>query len=252
MTSKELLEFIVGNNGAFGPMKLRGVYAVPVFFGLLSLGLGYWLGVEACPCDRCPFFFAIFVGLLGGIGMLQLRTIFIPYILVCLQVNAAIQPRIGLWNQHDPALVEMQRLSFSLTFKVTVSNAFIIAGMFSTRIPWTLPVFNTIGAIAFIGVILLLPILPVAYHLAAKKRALLSEVASALEDQHRRVLMKLRTGEDNSAEMEQLERTSHYHKTVLAVNIYPEPLKIIYTGSISTLVAVAPLALAYAFPQFSL
>ena len=49
----------------------------------------------------------------------------------------AAQGRVSLWNTHDPALAELQRLSVAFGWRVAVTNAAFVTAYFVLQgCPW--------------------------------------------------------------------------------------------------------------------
>jgi hypothetical protein len=157
-----------------------------------------------------------------------LRTFYIPYQLLCIQVGGALKPAghdaddnveaeplvlsggqsklasvdedspegnpeewdggVGLWNRSDPRLIAVQSLSMYLVLVVAITFALVIIGIFLVGIPIYVSAMGALGCIFLIITLLLAPILPVVTTLIDAKTKLTSRTSRLIEEQQLRVL----------------------------------------------------------------
>ena len=273
----EWVNVLTGKQEKFRAWNIRGYVLLPV--GLFFVMLAYFLNIyiiteeEECPAASfgCGPDDTIVFGTPGLISfsvrysfgwfmvLHAIMSAVYPFVLVCLIVGPSAKSRIGLWNQFDVSLDEVQTLSmhFSLYLSVVTFLLLLTSFFFNKYFNMTLSrlvlyVFILTGALV---AVLFLPIVPVIFALKDIKGRVINDVSALEERANKNFLDLLRIGTEerlNPGEVERAEaelgRIAKYRSQVQDANVVPSSIEVIRTICSSLFVGVVvPIAMSRAF-----
>jgi hypothetical protein len=168
-----------------GTLPLMAGYAI--VYSVLAYFLGvHWLGLGEQGLATC---FALVWCLFGVVQGYLIRTIDVPFQLVCMQAGEALKERIGLWDRSDPTLVAMLKLSNYCAVAGGLYQAVQVVGLFLLRLPLWVPVIGICFAAFASGLKQISPHLPVIAMLAKQKKQLLAKTSKMIQEQHEVLLV---------------------------------------------------------------
>jgi uncharacterized membrane protein YiaA len=246
LTPDMLVDFLTGRTRPFLWWQLRGVGPVSVFTGGLFAAVGYYAARSLDESDFVPWLMLECMFAMTGFAFgMEIRSIYVPYHLVCIQVGGALKERIGLHNRSDPALQALQSLSFSISVPLSFAVTLLAVGIFLIGMPIGIVVFFIVAAsVTFMG-ILFAPIRSTVRALAEQKQLLLAETSVLVDAQHEIVLTKFKLRGDHQSELVRLKDLVEYHNTTAAISIIPSGLRLLQTATVSVLVMAGPPVVAW-------
>jgi hypothetical protein len=182
-----------------------------------------------------------------------MRTIFLPFALVALQIGYTSKARIGLWNRDDVPLSELQRLSMHGAIWCSVISLFSLIISYTYRhiinMSLLMIFLNGILLLALTLSIIFLPIVPVISVLRQKKEKLLISVFTQIETSNQNYLNLVISGDREGAAKEKanLDQLNLYSDHVSNLKTIPSAVEVINTTLFSAAMTVLPAFLVFVF-----
>jgi hypothetical protein len=270
-SEKEWVNVLMGRQERFRPWNIRGHVLFPMctflgfFFGLLYQGYYQKYGdIEDKTCvsgysfcgpdnvyvlsNVSVFMIALRYSVSWSFVTYAIMTGAYPLILVSLIVGPSAKSRIGLWNQGDVSLGEVQRISMHAS--LYMSGAAFVLILYTFYYAGTGPTARIIYILLLLGIILavlFVPIVPAILALRNIKEKDLADI-SALEERANKNYfdllrdgvkgrLKMKPGEVERAEAE-LARIVKYRLQVQNASVVPSSLELIKTYMSSVFVGV--------------
>lgn len=184
MTADTMADYVLGRD-RYNMCWPRGPVFYPFIFAVLGSVAKYVyesiypvLNQEAILAATLFYFVAL------GASFFVVRSVWVPYFLICKQVGNATKDRIGLWDKSEVSLAEMQKLSVHATITATIFAACSLAQQAICGIGIGFLMFYAVALSSVIGMTLVAPVLPVVNVLKAKKNNLLLGIATMIEHQN--------------------------------------------------------------------
>ena len=265
-SQKEWTDTLLGRHDKFRAWNIRGHVVLPgglaaVFFiGLLYNNFfvyteGGCVGSSCGPDNTVAYgpagkvFHAMRVSANIYLASYAMMTAFYPFMLISLIVGPSIKSRIGLWNQGDISLGEVQRISMhvSLYFSA-IGFVYLLIALFYADYNdiafWKQCIYIIIIAGTLVAV-LFLPIVPAISALKVIKEQVTADVC-ALEERANKdfldllrlaVKERLEPGEIEYAEAE-LARIAKYRVQVQSARIIPSSVEVVQTSVSSLFIGI--------------
>ena len=256
----EWTDALTGRHVNFRPWNIRGHVVLPVAAIFLAITVYYTTlpeegacaGITSCrPYGKLGHLFhSMRIASNMFLSMHSVVTSVYPFILISLIVGPSSKSRIGLWNQGDVSLGEVQRISmhFSLSLSV-VAFVYLIINLFFAKY-YKITQYRQASYVIMIAsslvAVLFVPIVPVIFALREIKETILADV-SALEERANtqfldllrlEICERLEPGEIEQAEAE-VARATQYHSKVQAANVIPSSVAVLRTSLSSLFIGVA-------------
>ena len=169
-----------------------------------------------------------------------------PLVLVSLIVGRSVKSRIGLWNQVDISLGEVQRISMHASLYMSGAAFLLISYMFRYTAPGLpVQVVCILFLLSNLLAVLFVPIVPTIFALRIQKEQVLAEVVALEEHANKNFLRLLKVDLEECpkpVEVEQAEaelaRIVKYRLQVQDASVVPSSLELIKTYTSSVFVGV--------------
>ena len=277
---KEWADFLTGRLKNFRPWNIRGYLFLPViisfsvFIYFLYFGrenifqiesdrgsceMGRtWCGPDETSVDGIESSIMLSVGcLLRTFSATHaFTTAIFPLVLISLIVGRSAKSRIGLWDQSDVSLGEVQRISMHASLYMSGVAFFLIFVNFHYAayffIGGGLQIFYVSIFVACFAIILFVPIIPAIIVLRDIKEKDFAEICAIEEHANRIFFNLLRDGTKRRLESGKIEQAKadlaiivQYRLQVEAANVVPSSLKVIRTSLSSVFLGIVlPIFLA--------
>lgn len=264
LTPEILENFMTGSKRPYLWWQCRGPVLLPLGFGIALFALRYYLYINYEPVIM-SLWGSMFYGTFGSACMYAIRTTYLPYQLMCIQIGAVLQNphEIGLWNRSNEMLQQAQGLSFFLGTRLATALAFGLSAMLFTTSTVQAPVILLVICIYFLVSTVLAPIVQVTKVLSAIKNRYLDEVGQQIEDINVRIRLEFssRTWEVREAKSDKLiepdatqsagyaslahlkAELTAFESEVNSISVYPAGIKVAQSIGFSIFITVLPVVI---------
>jgi hypothetical protein len=261
---KEWADALTGKHRQFRPWNIQGhiLFPMALFTTVFTLYLFTTVFTDDCEIGRamcgpdgvivCGFECEITLALRFAFSWFLvahgLMTAVYPLVLISLFVGASAKSRIGLWDQGDESLGEVQRISMHASLYLAgVAFLFILMHIYPTyfNLGGNLQIFFfSIFAVCLVA-ILFIPIVPAIIVLRDLKEKDLAEICAIEEHANKKFFDLLRDGTKRRLKPGEVEQAKtelaiivQYRLQVQAANVVPSSLEVIKISLSSVLVGV--------------
>ena len=247
-TPDEFGDLIVGRLPSHRVWELRGPVILPAILSLFVSVLGAynnWINGLKSSVYMVIKFTLFFILTFSATNILMV--VFLPFTLMCIVVAYSSRDRMGLWNQSDMAVWEMQRVSMHLSISLAISGTTMIIVSIAYQEYFLISLQSFIASASFLFVILVvvivLPIAPIISTLRMMKEQVLCDVFVLMERANQDYLVKLKIGEHTQYAKENVDRLVVFHKQIVDVSVVPSSVEVIRTTIFGLVVITLPIAL---------
>mmetsp|Transcript_48705 Transcript_48705/g.62516 ORF Transcript_48705/g.62516 Transcript_48705/m.62516 type:complete len:476 (-) Transcript_48705:52-1479(-) len=244
LNPKDFSELLIGTLKGHRMYDLRnGFLALIVIFSNI---IGWYNTFQKQPVGLG---FMISIPIVGSLVwysyFLYTRAVFFPFVLISIQIGYTAKYRVGLWDQNDVSLAELQRISMHAVIWFAFISLYTMLLFYNYRTYFgkslTTLFFYGMFFLFIIISILFLPIIPVITVLRAKKEKLLGNISRQLQIANKTYFDKELASEDVTIEKATLDRLLLYYDYVSKIRTVPSGVEVFNTSIFSLAMTIIPI-----------